>query len=309
MRSQVLERITTNPLVMGGKPCIRGIRVTVSMVAGLLRSGHPVDEILELYPCLEREDIDAVVEYERSRMTGWEGSAEADEGPSPAATGASPDVEASPDPPWSPQARRVADAIRALPEPEQEYVLARIITSLEEEGGETPAEVDRLWRELAQLEFSRVARRFEEEGLLMTAKKSRTTRAGVRQAEAGAEREADGTLTYVVRTRHYPFLVEGTVDGLPFCLVEEGDRWRFAVSRDPAVDPRTIRSSREGWVAGGGIATYRVQGKGPPMTDDQLLGLIEISRHILVRRVESGRAQDAPGLLRGPGAGGGTPAP
>lgn len=51
------KRITHNPLVMGGKACIRGMRVTVGMVVGLVATGHTTEQILELYPYLEAEDI------------------------------------------------------------------------------------------------------------------------------------------------------------------------------------------------------------------------------------------------------------
>ena len=51
------ERITMDPLVMGGKPCIRGMRVTVGMVIGLMAAGHSIEEILEAYPYLERDDV------------------------------------------------------------------------------------------------------------------------------------------------------------------------------------------------------------------------------------------------------------
>lgn len=57
------DRITQDPLVMGGKPCIRGMRVTVGMVVGLVASGHSHDEILRLYPYLERADIDQALAY------------------------------------------------------------------------------------------------------------------------------------------------------------------------------------------------------------------------------------------------------
>ena len=53
-----LTRITLDPAVMGGKACIRGLRVTVGTVVGLLGSGRSPDDILRAYPCLEREDID-----------------------------------------------------------------------------------------------------------------------------------------------------------------------------------------------------------------------------------------------------------
>lgn len=53
------ERITLDPEVMGGKPCIRGLRLTVGTVLGLLAAGHTEEEILRAYPYLEREDIQA----------------------------------------------------------------------------------------------------------------------------------------------------------------------------------------------------------------------------------------------------------
>lgn len=53
----LLNRITQNPDVMGGKACIRGMRVTVGMVVGQIGAGHSVDEILADYPYLEREDV------------------------------------------------------------------------------------------------------------------------------------------------------------------------------------------------------------------------------------------------------------
>jgi uncharacterized protein (DUF433 family) len=58
-----LPRITSNPKVMGGKPCIRGMRVTVSVVVGLIASGHATKEILGLYPYLEEEDIRQALAY------------------------------------------------------------------------------------------------------------------------------------------------------------------------------------------------------------------------------------------------------
>jgi uncharacterized protein (DUF433 family) len=58
-----LERITFNPGVMGGKPCIRGMRVTVGTLVGLLASGRSREEILEAYPYVESADIDAALSY------------------------------------------------------------------------------------------------------------------------------------------------------------------------------------------------------------------------------------------------------
>ena len=55
------ERITFDPLVMGGRPCIRGMRVTVGMVLSQLAAGHPIDEVLDAYPYLERDDVFAAL--------------------------------------------------------------------------------------------------------------------------------------------------------------------------------------------------------------------------------------------------------
>lgn len=57
------ERITHDPRIMGGKPCIRGMRVTVGMVVGMLASGHSAEDLLRLYPYLEAEDIPAALQY------------------------------------------------------------------------------------------------------------------------------------------------------------------------------------------------------------------------------------------------------
>ncbi len=57
------ERITTNPEVFGGKPCVRGLRFPVSRLLGLLAAGQTPEEILEAYPYLEAEDIQAAIQY------------------------------------------------------------------------------------------------------------------------------------------------------------------------------------------------------------------------------------------------------
>ena len=57
MYDENLDRITQNPAVMGGKPCIRGMRVTVGMIVGQIGAGVSIEEILSDYPYIEREDI------------------------------------------------------------------------------------------------------------------------------------------------------------------------------------------------------------------------------------------------------------
>jgi uncharacterized protein (DUF433 family) len=58
-----LDRITQQPGVMGGKACIRGMRVTVGMVVEQIGAGHSVDEILADFPYLERDDIMQALRY------------------------------------------------------------------------------------------------------------------------------------------------------------------------------------------------------------------------------------------------------
>lgn len=54
---QKLDRITFDPRVMGGKPCIRGMRVTVGMIVEMIAVGYSTERILQAYPYLEAEDI------------------------------------------------------------------------------------------------------------------------------------------------------------------------------------------------------------------------------------------------------------
>ena len=61
-------RITFDSQIMGGKPCIRGMRVTVGMIVGLMASGHTKEDILKLYPYLEQEDIDDALSYAAWRV-------------------------------------------------------------------------------------------------------------------------------------------------------------------------------------------------------------------------------------------------
>jgi len=61
-----LKRITFSPNIMGGKPCIRGLRVTVGTIVGLVASGYSNFDILKAYPYLEEDDI-----YEALAYAAW----------------------------------------------------------------------------------------------------------------------------------------------------------------------------------------------------------------------------------------------
>lgn len=58
-----LDRITQQPEIMGGKACIRGLRVTVGMIVGQIGAGRALDELLTDYPYLQREDILQALQY------------------------------------------------------------------------------------------------------------------------------------------------------------------------------------------------------------------------------------------------------
>jgi uncharacterized protein (DUF433 family) len=63
-----LTRITFNPEIMGGKACIRGMRISVSTIIGLFAAGRTRDEILKAYPYLEEGDIREALEYAAWRL-------------------------------------------------------------------------------------------------------------------------------------------------------------------------------------------------------------------------------------------------
>ncbi len=71
------QRITFDPLVMGGKPCIRGMRVTVGMILGQLAAGHTVDDVVNAYPYLEREDVLAALTWAAHQAQATSVTAEA----------------------------------------------------------------------------------------------------------------------------------------------------------------------------------------------------------------------------------------
>ncbi len=68
-----IPRITVAPSIMGGKACIRGLRVTVGTVVGLLASGRTRGEILGAYPYLEVKDIEQALAYAAGRLDGGKG--------------------------------------------------------------------------------------------------------------------------------------------------------------------------------------------------------------------------------------------
>jgi len=69
MNTQLLERITFDPKIFGGKPTIRGRRLAVEHILGQLAVGDTIETILEGYPWLEREDVLACLEYARAAIS------------------------------------------------------------------------------------------------------------------------------------------------------------------------------------------------------------------------------------------------
>jgi uncharacterized protein (DUF433 family) len=69
---QQLERITIDPDVMGGKPCIRGMRVTVGMIVEALSAGRTVTDLLSDFPYLEEQDIREALAFAARLAQGHE---------------------------------------------------------------------------------------------------------------------------------------------------------------------------------------------------------------------------------------------
>ena len=67
---QRLDRVTFDPPIMGGRACIRGMRITVATVLDLLAAGASIDEVLAEYPYLEREDVTQALAYAASLARG-----------------------------------------------------------------------------------------------------------------------------------------------------------------------------------------------------------------------------------------------
>ena len=65
---KTLDRITIDPALMGGRACVRGMRVTVGTVVGLLASGQTPEQVLDAYPYLEPEDISQSLAYAAWRL-------------------------------------------------------------------------------------------------------------------------------------------------------------------------------------------------------------------------------------------------
>jgi uncharacterized protein (DUF433 family) len=66
-----LDRITLDPQVMGGRACIRGLRVTVGAIVGLVAAGRSSQEILQAYPYLEVDDISQALAYAAWRVSEY----------------------------------------------------------------------------------------------------------------------------------------------------------------------------------------------------------------------------------------------
>jgi len=69
---RTLSRITVDPAVMGGRPCVRGIRITVGTIVGLMAAGQTPESILNLYPYLEPDDITEALTYAAWRSNEYE---------------------------------------------------------------------------------------------------------------------------------------------------------------------------------------------------------------------------------------------
>ncbi len=65
-QQELLERITSNPEIFGGKPLIRGMRISVELILSLLAQGENSESIIDDYPDLTQEDVQACLAYARA---------------------------------------------------------------------------------------------------------------------------------------------------------------------------------------------------------------------------------------------------
>lgn len=100
----------------------------------------------------------------------------------------------------------------------------------------------------------------------------------------------DGRQLHVkVESTEYPMTVEGTVEGLPFVLIEEGEAFRLAVSPEPEGDPRTVTFNRNGFLVIGWVGLTRVRGEDSSIREDHVRALIEGCVVVLLARKKRGR--------------------
>lgn len=66
--TSMAPRITRDPAVMGGRPCVRGLRVTVGTIVGLLGAGRSIEDVLDAYPYIDRDDVLAALTYAAWRV-------------------------------------------------------------------------------------------------------------------------------------------------------------------------------------------------------------------------------------------------
>lgn len=126
--------------------------------------------------------------------------------------------------------------------------------------------------------------------------------AGVRETPAPLRPTFDGRKIHVnVESTAYPMTVEGTVEGLPFVLIEEGEAFRFAVSLEPAVDPRTVTPNRNGFLVTGWVGLTRVRGEDSNMPEDQVRALIKGCLVVLLARKRRRRNPGETGSSSGGG--------
>ena len=176
-----------------------------------------------------------------------------------------------------PEVRRLVDAARALPEGEQELLLVEIIDGLHVGDSIPDLELERLWSALVGLKLRRAARRARANPV-----PGNPDDAGLPEATARSFRGED--LRFEFGSTRYPLAVDGTVDGLPFLLTEEGESWRFAVSPDASVDPRTVTSNRAGFLVTGRVGHRRARGGDEELSREQVAGLIDVCIEVLRAR-------------------------
>ncbi|KAA0252969.1 MAG: hypothetical protein EDX89_16300 [Acidobacteria bacterium] len=186
------------------------------------------------------------------------------------------------------EARRFLEAARALPAEEQEHLLVALVVSLEVEGGTPDRDLEELWSSIVRIRLRRLSRR-------EAANRETEGQAGEDAGQPSASDFTGADVRFEVGAASDPHEIVGTVDGLPFVLLVEGEGWRFAVSPDGSVDPRTVTSNRRGFLIAGRFADRRLEGVARRPSPERVTRLVGVCTEVVHARDRQRRSQAEPG--------------
>ncbi len=94
--------------------------------------------------------------------------------------------------------------------------------------------------------------------------------------------QGEGQESYRVIAGRHPLRVQGTAAGLPFCLVEEDETWRFVLGREKGLDPLSVRTDREGFIVTGVVGKYAADEREMPPA--RIFHLVQACLEVLCER-------------------------